>query len=258
LPQHQHAFQAENINEVDRVARHVLAILSVAEDANPAPCKNSKPVAERFHNKTLNERLFEAAISRDRWAMDKTIDALRREGADDQSIAFDIVPQIARRLGTAWEEDSLSFGAVTIGCARLQTLVLQLGERARAHQIMPGEKTRNCLVVVPENAHHTLGAIVLTKQLRNSRHDVSLNLGATPDSQSKIAQAQDFDAIMISASKHESPESLRALVKSTRTKGAKSKVFIGGSISELNLDLVAVTGTDYVTNDWQGALDLCV
>ncbi|WP_293449309.1 B12-binding domain-containing protein [Planktotalea sp.] len=258
MSQQQHAFQAKNISEVDRVARQALAILALKEPAGAKMLKPCNSNSEFKHLGALTDGLFKASTSQNRDEMKDVLSALKAQGIRDQTLAFEAVPEIARRLGKAWEDDSLSFGAVTIGCARLQTLVLQLCENAADHSVGIGVNRRNCLVTVPKNAHHTLGAIVLTKQLRDAGHHVRLALGTTPETQCNLVNSQKFDAIMISASRSEHPETLRALVKNSQAKGANSKVFIGGSILEGNTQLVAAMGSDYVTNDWKDALDLCV
>eukprot|EP01023_Acetabularia_acetabulum_P015203 TRINITY_DN17374_c0_g1_i5.p2 TRINITY_DN17374_c0_g1~~TRINITY_DN17374_c0_g1_i5.p2 ORF type:complete len:173 (-),score=32.84 TRINITY_DN17374_c0_g1_i5:14-532(-) len=52
---------------------------------------------------------------------------IRKAGITDVEIAEDFIPHVARRLGDAWCEDNMSFADVTIGSARLQAMVRDLG-----------------------------------------------------------------------------------------------------------------------------------
>ena len=266
MSQHQQAFLADSASQIDRVAQQVLTrLLQGTESAShETPSNhNSEKSAPNFSSlDAIVGVLYQASISHDRGELAKVMRDLVDANMGTQTLLCDVVPQVALQLGKAWESDSLSFGAVTIGCARLQAMILRLDENASAARLdltrIPQARALDCLVIVPENAQHTLGAIVLAKQLRRGGHRVRLNLAWTPEAQSKLVQSHLFDAIMISASRTESPEELRALVAASRAKGAKSKVFVGGGILEQHRDLAVKTGADYARNDFQSALDLCL
>ncbi len=50
------------------------------------------------------------------------------------------IPECARRLGRAWEEDRMSFAAVTLGVGRLQHLLHLLAQNATADGADPFAK----------------------------------------------------------------------------------------------------------------------
>ncbi len=203
------------------------------------------------------QRLLAAVVLPDDREFNVIISEMRQAGVSVNDIQYIFVPAIARRLGEAWKSDTASFTAVTIGCARLQSLARQLGLVAPPVDISQTGTLPDCLVLVPQGAQHTLGAIVLTSQLRQAGAQVKLELDASAETVCNLVSCRNFDAVMISASMSEDIEGLCSLVKSARCKGRDTSVFIGGSILDQYTDLVARTETDYATNDWQGALDLC-
>lgn len=249
LFQNRQEFLADGTSGVDRVALQALSILATSRRREPG--KRAPLVTE------LTQDLFDAAISTDRTQVADVIHHMRQAGISNSEISDAVVPAIALRLGTAWEEDSLTFSAVTIGCARLQAVLRQFQQNAEMSNVRHPETLRNCLVIVPENAQHTLGAIVLSGQLRAAGAGVTLELGVDAVALSRMVRAMKFQAVMISAANGECHERLAALVRAARCKDVDSKICIGGGILQQGSDLIAATGTDYVSNDWQEALGLC-
>lgn len=250
--QHQQAFRPDISNDVSRIAVHALAVL--VANWHPAPSRSAQASVGR-----LCGMLYEAAISPDRSQMAQTVRDIRKLGVSIHEIKTVLVPVIARLLGENWLEDTASFGDVTVGCARLQSVVRHLETGPDAGGVHPANQhtPRNCLVVVPQGAQHTLGAIVLTDQLRTAGAQTTLALDADAAAVARLVQAQRFHAVMISASAGENVEKLRVLVQNARQNGPKPKVFIGGGLAQERSDLAIVTGTDYVSCDTQEALDLC-
>lgn len=258
MSQHQQAFLADATTEVSRIARHALSVLADGKNA-----LSEHPQSACAHGKSLSfkaqtQYLYAAAIAADPVQLGLTVQSLRHSGMKVSEILYDAIPAIARQLGDAWLSDSVSFTTVTIGCARLQSLLMQLNSAPAQTRSSTQKNRQSCLIIVPEGAQHTLGALVLSKQMRDAGTHVKLELDAAPAQISNVSRSQTFDAILISASKSESTETLREMVSATRHKAGQSKVIIGGGILEQNHDLVMATGTDYVTNDWQYALKLCL
>lgn len=206
--------------------------------------------------KALCEAFYDAAICKDPNVIVNLIQTSRRDGTSVYTILTDVVPAVARMLGEAWEDDLISFVANTLGCIRLQSVVLGLPNDKKKPVINSAISNQSVLVMVPKGGQHTLGATVLAKQIRLYGIDVKLELEASDASLSEMALTQNFDAVMISASKGLSVSNLRQLVAQARRKWKTAKIIIGGGILDHGIDLVTATGTDYVTNDWQGALGL--
>lgn len=179
-------------------------------------------------------------------------------GMHPEDIADRFVPALARRMGEEWCSDLMGFAGVTVGCARLQALLRELGAHWRGNRRRDPE-TGSALIAVAAGENHTLGAVVLAGQLRRAGVSVKLGLGVTPPDVMRAVGRQRFDAVLVSASRGARPETLRSLVEAVSRAGTEAAppVVIGGSIAELDGDLTATTGADLVTNEATEALEFC-
>jgi methylmalonyl-CoA mutase cobalamin-binding subunit len=248
MSQHQQAFQPDCSDDVSRIALHALAVLS---GGNKAPAGKPTAVCD------LSLLLYDAAVSPDADLIRQAVTQMRELGVSHHEIKTVYVPAIARKLGDSWLNDTATFSDVTVGCARLQATVRRLESTEEAHHIHVANKItpRNCLVVVPEGAQHTVGAVVLTDQLRTVGADVTLALGVGGAAAARLVRSQPFHAVMISASSGESIEKLRGLVQSARQNCADSKIFLGGGIVQHRSDLAIATGSDYVSCEMQKVME---
>ena len=263
LSQHPHSFQADTAAEVSgdvtRMARQVLSILARPE-AQHLTWKDQQPTLltdKAAHCvQAVAGLLYETSFCPDKDRFNRALADAQLAGCSTDQLAFELIPGIARQLGAAWEDDLISFADVTIGCARLQSALRHLPD------ILPDKPEthrgieRNCLVMTLPHAQHTLGALVLAKQLRQARQRVHVELESHPDAWSHPALDQDFDVIMISASRSECPVALQSLVGLCRQNWGRSRVVIGGSFCDLGEDVKASVQADQLTMDWQEALNI--
>lgn len=182
-------------------------------------------------------------------------------GIPPEEIADHYIPAAARQLGEMWCEDEVSFATVTIGVARLQGLLRDLEDIAGMAR-MDEPEGASILVVVASGVYHTLGAMVLTGQLRRQGHAVRLLLGPEPEAVAVAVRQARFDAVLISAAEGVSAESVRLIVHAVKTAtGAAPPVVIGGTIlasmDVAGANIQSVTGADHATSDPNEALRLC-
>ena len=207
------------------------------------------------------EALFDAVTSPTSPALGPLVKRMTEAGIAAREIADVFIPELARKLGAMWCEDDIGFATVTIGVARLQGLLREIGPEWRADEFRNGDAP-GLLVVVGSGVFHTLGATVLTGQLRRSGLSVRLLIDATPESLGPVMRKARFDAVLISASDSENLESLRRLVLAVkRATSVPPPVVIGGIIVDQlqaqGVDIAALTGADFVTRDANEALALC-
>ena len=167
------------------------------------------------------------------------------------------IPEVARRLGAAWCEDGVSFADVTIGVARLQGLLKEIGaawlDDARLDADAP-----SLLVVVLADEFHTLGAMVLCGQLARLGLSVKLAMGHGESELLRIVAAGHFDAILISAAQGERLATLKKLVEKIRAASVRpTPVVVGGSVVTRVTDIKTQTGADHATTDPKEALRAC-
>jgi hypothetical protein len=213
--------------------------------------------ARRVPLEAYVRQLLSAVTCAGRRDIDDVLRDMRKAWICNAEIAEDYVPTVARRLGDAWCVDKLDFGAVTIGCARLQGLLHRLEadwgvlEDAHLHG-RPGY-----LVGVPAGVQHTMGASVLAGQLRHRNAPARCQIDLTPQVLISALEETAFVGILLSGSGKSSLEPLRDLVVSARKASRHVPVIIGGGIVDHVADIGVLTGADLVTNDLEDAMTYC-
>lgn len=187
------------------------------------------------------------------------VERMVRTGITREEIVDLYIPQVARDLGQAWVDDTMSFATVTIGCARLQGVLRTVADAwpdQRMIEEASGPMPR-FRILVPAEEQHTLGATVLASQLR--RHGIASDL----DLQADVTIAADpaslpkYDAVMISASSRFGAENLSGFVENAKATFGAIPVLIGGSILLQNNEVTPSTGADLATNDLLKAISFC-
>ncbi|MEM6276998.1 MAG: cobalamin B12-binding domain-containing protein [Pseudomonadota bacterium] len=181
------------------------------------------------------------------------LERFRAAGIRPATIIDRYLPEAARELGAAWCEDNMSFADVTIGSARLQSMLRDL----RAPQVTD-PAALSVLIVVPQDAYHTLGATVVADQLRRLGVAPRTAMGIAPLDLAELVESHDFNAVMISAATSERLETLRELVNCVRAASrAPVPIIVGGTVTEKDTDIRTLTGADYVSNNPEEALQAC-
>lgn len=184
---------------------------------------------------------------------------LIEEGVRAVDLADYYIPAVARDLGTEWTLDGLSFANVTIGVSRLQSMLRSLGPHWSGEGTGK-EAAASVLLIVPQEVHHTLGALVLGGQLRRKGLSVKLVLGGKAHDIAERVARTHYDCVFISSSRGETLESLRRIVDAVKTSAqTPPPVVIGGTILEVETKetITARTGADYATKIPDEALRLC-
>lgn len=198
--------------------------------------------------------VLSAVISADPHAFEALRPLLRRSRVTPAILSDLYIPEVARRLGAQWEEDCVSFAEVSMGVARLQGILREIGARWVADQ---GEvrDNRTLLLILPAGEQHTLGAMVLSGRLRRLGISVCLRIAPTHQDLARIVRERSFDAAMISLATLERLEGCRSLVKTLKDwSNGTLKVAVGGAVVGEDLRAGVDLGADCVTNDLDVAL----
>lgn len=211
-------------------------------------------VDEAGLREVLLQRLFDAVTTSSLDALDDIKPEFKRARISASAMADHYIPEVARRLGTAWEDDTLSFAGVTMGVARLQGILRELGATWSADALGRSDGP-TVLVLLPQGEQHTLGAMVLAGRLRRMGVSVSLQIAPSLSDLPKFVSDRSFDGAMISVTSETRLETCRKLIKSLKdaTKG-KLMVAVGGATLDDAETVVRLTGADVVTNDISHAL----
>lgn len=245
--------------------RDVDANKKIAEPQAQLSSKRRRLAAPIVHNPTrfIDQPLFDelksAALSA---SPDACMLAAKRavaNGTQPDDIADYYVPELARDMGEQWCKDQLSFAGVTIGVSRLQAVLRALGPNWSGEKTYSGDAP-SILLIVGHEVYHTLGAIVLSGQLRRKGFSVKLILGGRPEDIADRICRTKYHGVFVSASCGETLESLRRIVDVVKTSMTNPPpVVVGGTILDVEdaETIMTLTGADYATKNPDEALETC-
>lgn len=226
--------------------RRVVSICEGASDRQP-----------RRTDEDLMDQLMSAARSGERGALTRARAALHRAGHCDEVIAQRFVPEVARRFGQAWVDDTLSFTDVSIATAWLQRMLRQLDSEPPA-MTQPEPYAPAALMIIPAGEYHTLGAMVATGQLRKMGLSVRLSAGQSTRAVCDMVLSDDFDMILVSWARSDRLDSLHALILKIRDALPRpTPIVVGGAVLATARQIERQTGADYATSDIEEAVRLC-
>lgn len=199
---------------------------------------------------TIVQRLTEA-VSADQPSMIEALKPeLKRARISPEILADIYIPEAARRLGTGWEDDTLTFAEVTIGTVRLQSILRDISADWAADAGRSVQRGGAVMLLLPEKEHHTLGPLVLTGQLRRRGVSVSLQLATEGNEWRAILHKRHFDGVIISVGWEGKIAACAQLIGAIKqiTKG-KVPVAVGGAVLTRSAAVPGCDGADVVTND---------
>ena len=200
----------------------------------------------------LARALCRAAISSDRDDCPALIDRLRARGVDETDIADRYLTAAVCALGDAWLADRTDWSTVTVGSARLQSMLRRLqGPRASR----PDAPT--VLVATGPDSAHTFGPMLLAHRLRRVGVSVALEIAAPPETVGARFRAVRADAVFVSAGVPERLEALTLIVQQIRALNCGVPIVVGGPLLGLRPHLARTIGADIGTSDAATALEHC-
>lgn len=204
---------------------------------------------------SIVQRLTDAVQSGNSTLIESLKPDLRRARIAPAMLADIYIPEAARRLGQAWEDDTITFADVTIGTVRLQSLLRDISADWGADARKVATKGGTVLLLLPEKEHHTLGPLVVTGQLRRRGVSVCLQLVTEDGEWKAMLRKRHFDGVIISVGWEGKLAAASDLVKTIKqlTKG-KMPVAVGGAVLTRSHAKLICDGADVVTNDLDLAL----
>lgn len=226
--------------------------LSVVASRSAGPNSSLSPV--------LIERLLEASMERSNESYRVVTRHMLAMGISAEFIVDDYVPAVARRMGDEWCDDVSSFAAVSLGSSRLQALLRELGTIWSADQSRDAALLKSsALILMPDDSQHTLGAAVMSTQVRRAGLSARVARGIRIDELVKVLQEDSFDAMLISASMSDSLDKVQEIVHTAKNLSLPKAlpVVIGGSILEHGENIQEDSGADLATSNINEALNFC-
>ena len=194
------------------------------------------PQARRDHApNTLDEeeinRIADLLLNAEEDAFEYAIKTHKAHGIPIDYIVLDLIPEIARKLGKHWEEDSLSFADVSIGVNKLERVIYKLDYLFQANQL---ERQQNKSIFVSgcPGSQHSLGTLIFANFLTFSGWQVHRPNKVNIDSMVEGVESKNHQALAISVATNEQLEQLPNLISLLRQKSKNPKiiVLIGGPL----------------------------
>lgn len=203
----------------------------------------------------LTAKLYSAVTSQSFGAVSELVAEFAAARVSPQELILGYIPEVARRLGRDWETDLISFSTVTIGAARLQTLLRELAEGWHVEGL--GQPDRGAiLIVVPLGEQHTLGSLVAATWLRRNGIIVTVQIAPSPLDLGRLLQGHRFDAVFVSIGSESRLETCGKLIKTIRSLASGSlPVVVGGALAAHRREDLLSIGADSVTSDLAEALE---
>lgn len=181
------------------------------------------------------------------------IDGLLDCGVSVEALFESYIPRAAARLGEMWVEDSMSFASVTLGMTRLTEIYRSLSpeflrDRARCRH------RRKALFALAPGETHALGVVMAADHFERAGWAVRVELQADSRMIARIAQANRFDLVGVSAGSRRMIPAVCETVARLRDAVGDTHVMVGGQLSSLEQDLAALTGADTVHGNLRLAL----
>jgi methylmalonyl-CoA mutase cobalamin-binding subunit len=202
---------------------------------------------------SLVSRFMDAVRSSDPAAFEALKPELKRARISAATLAEVYIPEVARRLGQGWDDDCISFAEVTMGVARLQAILREIGTTWVADEATV-VSSATVLMVLPSGEQHTLGALCAAGWLRRRGISVCLRIAPTTADLADLLASRSFDGAMISIACEDKVDVCAMLVQTLRDHSVNDmRVAVGGAITALGDDALKATGADIVTNDLAAA-----
>jgi hypothetical protein len=201
------------------------------------------------------EGFMAASLTGSAGAFDALLAQLRKTRLSYAMLADIYIPEAARRMGEAWLDGDMSWLDVSMGVARLQSLLREISVEwaaDRADDLGYGA----VLMIVPEGEQHTLGPMVAMGQLRRMGLSVCLRIAPNVNELSHLLQHRDFNGVLISVATEARLKSVTTLIRVLRSvKLNVPPIVLGGPIVYENPHLAALTGADYSGVDIASAME---
>jgi len=203
----------------------------------------------------LVEGLIAASLSGTKDVFVDLLAEVRRSRISLAALADIYIPEAARRMGAGWHDDELSWMDVTLGVARMQSLLREIGSAWSADQA--GDTGHGTvLLVLPDHEQHTLGPMVAMGQMRRYGVSVCLRIAPTFEELRNLMTSRHFDGVLISVATKDKLPSVAKTVQFLKTvMSGPCPIVVGGAVMSKVEDPASCTGADLSSNDIGAALE---
>ncbi len=197
--------------------------------------------------------LCEAVCDPDWLRKSYVIQEMLNAGVPPLSVVEDYCAEAARVLGEGWCDDTRSFAQVSIGVARLQSVIRDLFDAVPSKTI---PHVRDVAVLVRGDEQHTLGSIIVANRLRHEGHSVWLGVGRSDNEIITHLARRNFDMVLISVAHEHNFENLNSFIDQLRMAcSPDTPIAVGGSaLLRVTQDEETAPKADFVSANIQDVL----
>ena len=149
-----------------------------------------------------------------------------------------------------WEDDEVSFTAVTTAVWRLQQILRAIAP-GYTESLARREQARHILLVPVVGEQHFLGLAVVAAHFRMEGWTVRTESVGSNDELAALVRGDWFDIIGFSVGSHSRLDQLKLCISQTRraSRNLRLGVMVGGPVFLANPELVAAVGADATAAD---------
>ncbi len=249
-----HAGSAQRVDVISRtIEEEVIPRLLKARRCSPSePTQQDIPGSLANWRPTENDvsELVQMALDRDDSAATLYIDDLAARGVSLETICSALLGPTARRLGAMWDDDEITFTAVTTAVWRLQQILRAIAP-GYTGSLARHEQPRHILLVPMVGEQHFLGLAVVAAHFRMEGWTVRTESVATNEELAALVRGDWFDMIGFSVGSDGRLDQLKITIEKTRraSRNLKLGVMVGGPVFLANPELVSSVGADATAAD---------
>jgi methanogenic corrinoid protein MtbC1 len=190
------------------------------------------------------------ALDRDESVATQYIDDLAARGVSLETICSALLGPSARRLGLMWDDDEITFTAVTTAVWRLQQILRAIAP-GYTESLARRAQPRHILLVPVVGEQHFLGLAVVAAHFRMEGWTVRTESVASNEELAALVRGDWFDVIGFSVGTESRLDQLKICITQTRraSRNLKLGVLVGGPVFLANPTLVAHVGADATAAD---------
>lgn len=201
------------------------------------------------------DRVCDALLSDDASAASDIIRSARRDGAPLETVYLGHLAEAARTLGRRWEDDRVSFLAMSVAAGRIFGIMRDMRRSIAGERSIETLERQAFFATVPDE-EHTIGITMAADLFRSRGWRIDLRTGLTHDEIIDAARGTPYRIIGLSAGHPAMIPSLARLVVALRITHPESYIVLSGQIVTLAPDVNLLIGADDIAADTNSAIAL--
>lgn len=202
------------------------------------------------------ERLCDALLSDDPNAASRMVRRAREDGAPLATVYLGHLAEAARTLGRRWEEDRVSFLAMSAAAGRIFAIMRALRPDIANPRAASGSLERLALFATVPGEEHTLGITMAADLFRSRGWRIDLRTGLTHEELIESARGTPYRIVGISAGHPAMIPALARLVVALRITHPQAHLVLSGQIVAIEPEVNLLIGADDVAADSDAAMAL--